>query len=82
VRWAEIQTFLTHLNSLGSSRVFNSKSSAEYPLVLAASHAKLTSLRAVFLPYHESLNDGTRFEKQFVTGKDAEKLHDLDVANG
>jgi ParB family transcriptional regulator, chromosome partitioning protein len=49
---------------------------------LSAPHADLTSLRAVFLPYHDSLDDATRFEKQFVTGKDAEKLHDLDVANG
>jgi ParB family transcriptional regulator, chromosome partitioning protein len=49
---------------------------------LAAPHAGLSSLRAVFLPYHESLDDASRFEKQFVTGKDTEKLHDLDLANG
>ena len=49
---------------------------------LAATHASLTNLRAVFLPYHDSLDDATRFEKQLVTGKDAEKLHDLDLANG
>ncbi len=49
---------------------------------LAAPDAGLSSLRAVLLPYHESLDDDSRFEKQFVTGKDTEKLHDLDLANG
>ncbi len=49
---------------------------------LSGPKAGLTTLRAVFLPHHESLDDATRFEQQFVTGKDTEKLHDLDVANG
>lgn len=49
---------------------------------LSGPKAGLMSLRAVFLPRHESLDDTTRFEQQFVTGKDTEKLHDLDVANG
>lgn len=49
---------------------------------LAAPRAGLTTLRAVFLPHHSSLDDASRFEKQFVTGKDTEKLHYLDLANG
>lgn len=49
---------------------------------LSGPKAGLATLRAVLLPHHESLDDATRFEQQFVTGKDTEKLHDLDVANG
>lgn len=49
---------------------------------LAAPHAGLATLRTVFLPYDNSLDDASRFEKQFVTGKDTEKLHYLDLANG
>lgn len=49
---------------------------------LAAPRAGLTTLRAVFLPHDNSLNNASRFEKQFVTGKDTEKLHYLDLANG
>lgn len=49
---------------------------------LAAPHAGLTTLRAVFLPHNNSLDNASRFEKQFVTGKDTEKLHYLDLANG
>lgn len=49
---------------------------------LAAPRAGLTTLRAVFLPHDDSLDNASRFEKQFVTGKDTEKLHYLDLANG
>lgn len=49
---------------------------------LAAPRAGLTTLRAVFLPHDNSLDNASRFEKQFVTGKDTEKLHYLDLANG
>lgn len=49
---------------------------------LAAPRAGKTTLRAVFLPHHEMLDGSSQFEKQFVTGKDTEKLHYLDLANG
>lgn len=49
---------------------------------LAAPRAGKATLRAVFLPHHDLLDDSSRFEKQFVTGKDTEKLHYLDLANG